>query len=112
MKLKLGSKGQAGSLALVMGVVVTVVALFIGLFLYVQVLEAFTDQQIVNVSGTNVTTRILTGHGNRTAGLNSSLTSMTSNTESGFNLAAIIPIVLVAFAIIGILTGAGIARRT
>jgi len=110
MKLKLGSKGQEANLALVLGVVVTVVALFIGLFLYVQVMEALTDTETINVSGSNVSRTILTGHGNRTAGLNTSVSSIMSNTESGFNLAAILPIVLVAFAIIGILTGAGITR--
>jgi hypothetical protein len=90
--MKLNRKGQAGGIALVLGVVVVVVALFIGLFMYAEISDAIP-------------------RGSFSAAQNTTFTNIQSNTESGFNLAAIIPIVLVAFAIIGILTGAGLRRR-
>ena len=112
MELKLGKKGQMDKVVpMLLMMVVVIVTLFVGLFLYVQVLEALTDTQVVNVSGTNVTTRIFTGQGNYSSGLNSTLSNSVANVDSGFSLMAILPIVMVALLIIGFLTGFTMLKR-
>ena len=91
--MKLGRKGQMGNVVgVIVTLVVVVVALFIGLFLYAEIGDAIPRSSF-------------------SAAQNTTFTNIQTNTESGFTLAAIIPIVLVAFLIIGVLIGFGAFKR-
>jgi len=88
----LNTSGQTGHAGLVLGMVVIVVALFIGLYLYAEISDAIP-------------------RGGFDADQNTTFENIQDNAESGFDLAAILPIVIVAFAIIGILVGGFAFKR-